>query len=302
MKKNSWIWIIAFIIALFIWFEINLTQIHKVILEIPIKFLNVPSTLVPLSYEPEKIVLTIEGSGKDILLYKLKKEFYSADLKNSHFGPFHYPIKLEKLDKLEEHKLEIIHKSPAKDIVINLDNLASKNVKVKPVFLNKKSKKNFEENNFDLSPKMMQLTGPKSIIKNIKEVETVPFNKKKHNKKSKINLQPFLDMNINLEKNYVMISQKIPQIKTKMLSEITISTPDGIEVLPSWTTIRISGEEEILSKITNEKISVTIDTTSLELDGYAKVLISIPDGIKLIEFRPERVKITKMLKKELSEK
>jgi YbbR domain-containing protein len=294
MKKDLGIKILALFLAVSIWFMIKLTKQQRVSVRIPIAITNTPSALIPLSIMPENLELTIEGSGKNILLYKSKKESYYINLKDAHYGKNYYPIDpdLSGLEVLDEYNLRIIHKPSVKNILITMDNMSSKIVPVRVTFVDKESEQFFQENKLTVSPETIQIKGPKTLLAKVFEVPTIPFNTYGFDKNTEIRLTPLLDKRISMERATALIKERPPKIIQKTISLLSISTSKGIEIFPNSVSIKISGEEDILQKITTKDIVANIDTTaSLEKDSLIAVEIFLPKGVKLIAQTPQYVRI-----------
>lgn len=295
MKKKFWIMILAFFIAIIIWLEIDITKVHQVNLTIPISITNAPTALIPLSINPETIDITIEGTGKNIIFYNSKKQPYYIDLKDAHYGKNYYPINLKKLKVLEEHHLKILHKPAFDNVLITMDNMSSKFVPIIPTFLDGESEKFFQENNLTVSPERVQIKGPKTLLTDIYEITTLPFNMKNFENDPQINLTPSLDKKISFEKSSVSIIKFVPKIIQKTFSLLPILTQEGVEISPNSVSIKVSGEEKILQNISSKDFIAEINTnTSIQIDSLIDVKIYLPEGIKLIAQTPENVRIKKI--------
>lgn len=292
MKKKFWAMILALVIAIVIWLEINITKIHEVNITIPISITNAPAALIPLSIEPESINLVIEGTGKNILFYNSNKQPYCIDLKDAHYGKNYYPIRLENFKVLEEYHLKILHKPASESVLIAMDNMSSKFVSVIPTFLDEESEKFFQENDLTVSPEKVQIKGPKTLLTHIYEITTLPFNMKNFENNPQINLTPSADKKINFERSLVSIKKYVPKIIQKTFSLLPISTDEGIEIFPNTVSIKVSGEEEILKNINPEDFIAEVDTSvSLEIDSLVSVKVCLPKGIELIAQTPKFVRV-----------
>jgi len=292
MKKKFWAMILALVIAIVIWLEINITKIHEVNITIPISITNAPAALIPLSIEPESINLVIEGTGKNILFYNSNKQPYCIDLKDAHYGKNYYPIRLENLKVLEEYHLKILRKPASENVLIAMDNMSSKFVPITITFIDEESKQFFQKNGLTISPKKIRITGPKTLITDIYEIKTLPFNMKNFQNNSQIKLTPSPSEKISFEHSLVLVKKMVPKIIQKTFSLLPISTDEGIEIFPNTVSIKVSGEEEILQNINPEDFIAEVDTSaSLEIDSLVSVKVCLPEGIELIAQTPKFVRV-----------
>lgn len=292
MNKRIWILILAFFLAAFIWFEINLTKTQKVDVEFPITISNAPRALVLIQMEPEAIDITVEGKGQDILAFNTKKYAYHVDLKDVHYGKNYLPIHWEELDGIKEHDLTIIQQPAIDDILVVMDNMNTLTVPVRLEFVDDSSKVYFIENELDITPEEVVLTGPQSYLSKIEEVASIPFDKDIHVEDPHLSLiQPEESM-VAYDTYTVDITIKEPTILQKTISLIPINTPDGIAVFPPSISVKVSGEEELITILEEKDISASaVIPDSFMVDDEVAVDVEVPDGVELLGQTPEVVRI-----------
>lgn len=292
MNKRIWILILAFFLAAFIWFEINLTKTQKVDVEFPITISNAPRALVLIQMEPEAIDITVEGKGQDILAFNTKKYAYHVDLKDVHYGKNYLPIHWEELDGIKEHDLTIIQQPAIDDILVVMDNMNTLTVPVRLEFVDDSSKVYFIENELDITPEEVVLTGPQTYLSKIEEVASIPFDKDIHVEDPHLSLiQPEESM-VAYDTYTVDITIKEPTILQKTISLIPINTPDGITVFPPSVSVKVSGEEELITILEEKDISASaVIPDSFMVDDEVAVDVEVPDGVELLGQTPEVVRI-----------
>lgn len=292
MNKKVLIFIIAFLLSVFIWFEINLTQNQKIDIQVPITISNAPSALVPITIEPETIDITVEGRGQDIMGYNLKKYVYHIDLKDVHYGKNYLPIEYEHLDGIEEYNLTIVHKPPMKDILIVMDNMNTMIVPVEVAFTDEESERYFRDNELDVKPEEIQITGPQSIITQIERVLTLPYDKNIHVEEPQLSLIQPQDPMVSYDTYTLDITKMEPKIIQKTLSLIPIDTPEGIEIFPSSVSIKVSGEQELVSVLEEKDIFAQVEfPDSFAVDDELFITVEVPEGIDLLGQTPTKVRI-----------
>ncbi|MDP8227109.1 MAG: hypothetical protein P9L89_05675 [Candidatus Celaenobacter polaris] len=292
MNKKIWIFIFALLLSAFIWFEINLTKVQKVDIQVPITISNAPSALVPINIEPETIDITVEGKGQSVMGYNLKKYIYHIDLKDVHYGKNYLPIDYENLDGLEEFNLTIVHKSPMKDVLIVMDNMNTMIVPVELAFADDESKQYFEENELEIKPEEIQITGPQSIITQIEEVITILYDKDIHVDDPHLSIIQPKDPMVSYDIYTLDIIKMEPKIIQKTISLISIDKPKGIEIFPSSVSIKVSGDKEFVSILEEKDIFATIELPdSFKVDDEVSISVELPAGIDLLGQTPTKVRI-----------
>ncbi len=292
MNKRIWILILAFFLASFIWFEINLTKTQKADVKLPITISNAPSALVLIDMEPEIIEITVEGKGQDILAFNTRNYAHHIDLKDVHYGKNYLPINWEELDGIKEHDLTIIQHPSINDILVVMDNMNTATVPVHLTFVDDSSKVYFAENELEITPKVVVLTGPQSYISKIQEVLTVPFDKEIHIDDPHLGLIQPKESTVSYDVYTIDIIKKEPTYVQKTISLIPIKSPDGITIFPSSVSIKVSGEEGLISLLEEKDIFASIDITdSTKVDDQIPVEIEVPDGVELLGQTPEFVRI-----------
>ncbi len=292
MNKKIWIFIFALSLSAFIWFEINIMKIQKVDIQIPITISSAPSALVPITIEPETIDITVEGKGQGIMGYNLKKFVYHIDLKDVHYGRNYLPIAYENLDGLEEFNLTVVYKPPMKDVLIVMDNMNTMIVPVELAFADDESKQYFEENELDVKPEEIQITGPQSMITQIEGIITIPYNKDIHVDDPHLSVIQPQDPMVSYDTYTLDITKMEPKIIQKTISLIPIDTPDGIEIFPSSVSIKVSGEQEIVSILEEKDIFTKVEfPDSFKVDDEISISVELPTGIDLLGQTPTKVRI-----------
>ncbi|MBN2017102.1 MAG: hypothetical protein JW794_03055 [Candidatus Cloacimonetes bacterium] len=292
MNKKIIIFILALLLSAFIWFEINLAKVQKVDVQVPITISNAPSALVPITIEPEAIDITIEGKGQDIMAYNLKRYVYHIDLKDVHYGKNYLPIEYGHLSGIEEYNLTIVRRPSMKDILIVMDNMNTMIVPVELAFASEESEKYFLENELDIKPEEIQITGPQSIITQIENILTLPYDINVHVEDPQLSVIQPQDPMVSYETYTLDISKMEPKIIQKTLSLIPIDTPEGVEIFPSSVSIKVSGEQELVSILEEKDIFAQVEfSDSVAVDDDIYITVEVPEGIDLIGQTPTKVRI-----------
>ncbi|MBS3741890.1 MAG: hypothetical protein KGY75_00960 [Candidatus Cloacimonetes bacterium] len=289
-KKTLSLFFLALFISLLIWVGIKLTRLQTATLEIDISVTNTPTGIIPTSIEPESFRLVVEGTGLDLLKLYFNKLSYYIDLKNTHYGKNYIPLRLENLTFIKTYHLEILQQPDFDNILVVMDNMTSKSLKVRPIFSDKESKDFFDENLLALQPDEVTLKGPKKFLSNMYEITTQPFNRKKHEQGSKIELDlPENDL-VSIDTRQVEIVKLKSKIARKTFMNVPISHPDTVKIFPEFATIKVSGEKGTLDTVSSKDISVFVEMEDQEKNNLP-VKVRLLPGVELEDQIPERVNI-----------
>jgi len=289
-KKTLSLFFLALFISLLIWVGIKLTRLQTATLEIDISVTNTPTGIIPTSIEPESFRLVVEGTGLDLLKLYFNKLSYYIDLKNTHYGKNYIPLRLENLTFIKTYHLEILQQPDFNNILVFMDNMTSKSLKLRPIFSDKESKDFFDENLLALQPDEVTLKGPKKFLSNMYEITTQPFNRKKHEQGSKIELDlPENDL-VSIDTRQVEIVKLKSKIARKTFMNVPISHPDTVNIFPEFATIKVSGEKGTLDTISSKDISVFVEMEDQEKNNLP-VKVRLLPGVELEDQIPERVNI-----------
>lgn len=292
MKKGKIsLFFLAFFIAVFIWIGIKLSQLQIETLDLEVSVKNTPTGLIPTHLEPESIHLVIEGTGLDLVKLNFDKLSYYIDLKNTHYGKNYIPIRLDDLSFIKKRHLDIIQKPELRNILVVMDNMTSKSLKIRPTFADKASKKYFEEKLFALQQDEVSIKGPKKILAELYEVTTKPFNKKKHGKDAVIKLnKPENDL-IRMDFEKIKIVKLKSKTATKTFMNVAITHPSTMQIFPEYATIKLSANRGKLDTISTNDIKVYVDESDEKSNKNLPIKVVLPEDVKLLDQIPEKVRI-----------
>jgi hypothetical protein len=296
MRRNWGIAVAALMLAAFFWLQINLNTEQRINVSIPIAITSSPSSLIPISIEPESIEVIIEGKGRNILRARVKRLVYHIDLKDAHFGKNFYPFDIANIkEELKNYNIRITPEFNIENIVITMDNLGSKTVPVSITFADEQSREYFITQKFLIEPEIITVKGPKTLFDSINEVKTVPFNRKRHEGNDKLALVMPEVKYINLEPRMVSLVPLSSQIIQRTITMIPIQVPQGVQVFPKYLTVKVTGEEELVIDIAPEDFSAVLTIPDNVKEGdMAKVTVSVPEGIEITEQTPQQVRIKEL--------
>lgn len=189
--------------------------------------------------------------------------------------------------------------------------LLSFSPRIVPVSLDKKVKKSFPvklnidprlnslnpKKTFSFSPARIEVQGARSLLKDIKQIDTVLIDSidSTQNSSKEVLLDP-ISKNITFLKKSILLSYKKETAKTEFtLSKIPIIFQSSRLIRSrstSTVSIKIAGSKDIIEGINKESIQVFANIPNTGKSSMAvDLLTELPPGIELLEIFPNKVSI-----------
>ena len=101
------------------------------------------------------------------------------------------------------------------------------------------------------------------------------------------------DPKMNLEKDQISLEITQSKITTKTISLIPVKYPlnKNISIIPQKVSAMVRGPEDILEKLTNKNVTASIDENKINRNDFVRVKFSLPTGVKLVEYTPQKIQI-----------
>jgi YbbR domain-containing protein len=166
---NIWLKLASLILAIALWFFVISNSRSGIIMDVPIKFINIPPALEVVE-APKTVSVGIEGWER--LLENLKQESISVviDLSKSKTGKNFFSLSEENI-KLP--KTLLITSISPRTISLILEERLRKEVSVKPVIIGLPAE-GFAVKDISVVPEKVMIEGPRSVITRIYKVKTEP--------------------------------------------------------------------------------------------------------------------------------
>ncbi|MCF7791231.1 MAG: hypothetical protein K9M56_04450 [Victivallales bacterium] len=300
--------VIAVFFAILVYLKVS-TEIgeEKIIQGVPVNFIT-HGNIEIMTYKPKTVNLTVRTSKKSINLLTASKfrvdinisEDILEKYKNSEYS--HINIDFSKEQVHAPTDVHVLSVNPS-DLTVQCDKNISKKVKVEPRFEGSLPQ-DYKYGEVSLTPKHITLTGPESIIKEIKTVNTKP-----------ISLGPSTVASFQVDKKLQQVAPKIiatpssVQVKVEIYKALTTRVFKNIPVhimsassiqnfLPKLLTravdITLHGPKSHLELLTRNKIKAFIDISNYNKLGIyeSKVEVWCKDitlNIKFVE--PSYIKV-----------
>ncbi|WP_462137413.1 CdaR family protein [Candidatus Mycalebacterium sp.] len=297
--------VLAFFLAGAMWFTANYESDLEKNVEIPINYLNLPSSFILSNkpYLPGNVKLRIKGTRSQVSSVLKTNTSINVDLSGKTRGIYTHRISPESVNL--PRNVQIVSISP-REINLDIDTIVEKFVSVKAE-IGDPSLGYQIEGEAEIRPSTVRIKGPGKVIRGIKEVKTVPVSIEKETSAFSVDAELiFPDSRIEFpEIQTVKISVKIVETfieKTfKGLEVKTRKIPEDrkISIKPETADIKFQGPHSLINKLYGDDIKIYINEKSMEKLSIgssikAKLIYDYPhkDKISVVEIVPKTVKLT----------
>ena len=292
MKNNITIKFLVLFIAVVLWFHQILIKTHSLEINIPIKLIKTPQSLIPDSSKLPEVAVEISATGKDILLFQLSKKSFQINTSHFRYGKNQIVPKAEQLVYSKKIIIKINSINKTEDIFINMDKLVERSKPLKVQYSSAKDEEFFINNKVKNADKKIVIRGPLALINDVEFILTKKISSKiiKDGKLTVGLISP--DPKIELlqdEMEFEITNTKIIR-KTISLIPIKYSETENITIIPQKVSVMVSGPKEIVEQLDKNSIIANLNTSILS-KNFANVSFEVPSGVKIIEYTPQKIQV-----------
>ncbi len=296
MKKKWQLKILALLIAVFLWFQQSLIRDYSQEINIPIEIVNIPNNFIIFSTTTNFLSFEVTARGFDLLLMKFKKKItYKIDAKNFKYWKNTVPISSKYLvipKNIKLNKIKYFDKYQKIDIV--LDKLIRAKKNIIPTFTDQNTSDFFRDKNIKLSPALVTVIGPKSIVKQISGIPTEKISISDFKKQTSLIKLVYLTPKIKIypDQTYLKSDKNIYQ--TKIFNNVKIKVPENFKdkIIPNFIIVKIKGKNDDIDKITVNDIDAIISKINKDSTA-AEINVKINKNVEILEFTPRIVQVLK---------
>ncbi len=296
MKKKWQLKILALLIAVFLWFQQSLIRDYSQEINIPVEIVNIPNNFIIFSTTAKSLTFEVKARGFDLLLMKLMgKISYKIDAKKFKYWKNTRPISEKNLSvpkNIKLYKIKYLDKYQRFEVI--LDKLIRDKKNIIPTFVDQNTSELYKDKNMTLSPSLVTVIGPKSIIKQITGIPTQKISIADLKKQNQLIKLVSLTSKIKIYPDQTYLKSNNDIYQTKIFKNIKIDLPKNFKykIIPNTIIVKIKGKNEDIDKITADDIDAQIfkinrDTTSVEIN------VKINKKVKILEFTPRIVQVLK---------
>ena len=289
MKKKIWYGFFAFLIAVAIWYQINLLREQNVVINVPMRISNISDNFYILNRDELRVPIRVVGSGIYILIYYLSNPFINYNGAEMYIGS--NVIDLSDSESILKYhpKLRFNIVQSDEDLVVEVDRVVQKRVPVIFDFVSERDRETLVSSNYIFDDVYISISGPESEINKIDYVHTEKINADAIKPRS-----PFV--RLKYVNDFVISTlelQKISDIiSTRTLALIPIEhDTTKISLFPQRVSVKIEGKLDSLNALSSEDITAYVLGDLFEDDSDVNIHFRKPDHIKILDFTPQKVNV-----------
>ncbi len=294
---NFKIKVICFILAISMYFSVSLIQRDTNIYSSNLNIENLEDYLVISNNIPENI--RIIAKDKRDVLNKVTEEDFNVRLNLEDVKtPNTYKKKLEwDIPRSMNSFFSSIRVEPS-EIVVNIDRLSEKNVRIKINYIGTPSS-GYVEKSQTVEPSFVRIQGPENVLEQIDSVETETINLDgiKESFRRQVNLTT--DFNnvkiLGRAEVYFEITEETDVVRFKFQDANFLNLRDHfIARMINEVTVTFKGPKNNIPNVTQDDFSISIDCANVIYPGEYTYPVNVVTKIKdfeVISISPERIKI-----------
>lgn len=293
-KRKFWLKIISLIFAFFIWlYVVSTAEIEKD------KNINL-NYIVPNGYSlaeqyPSNVSITVRGPRLLVRKYLEKEESVDIEI-NSNYrrGKNRYLYNLQRMVGKPSFGLELLSIAP-KNLEVDIERTVFKKVPI-IVDLPESIADGFQVDSFKSTPKMVEISGAKSIVEKIGHVKTeslqdFDFTTGKNQEVGIVSPSNLISVATNTIVLSYTIDTEVSEFTFKKIPIIFQSGALIKSVSSRFVEVKISANEKSFSELEDKIQVIALIGSSTPRVQTIELNVSVPSGVELLEVAPKNIKI-----------
>lgn len=289
----------AIVLAFLLWFHVATNQTYEHVFEIPLEIINVPTGLILTSTPPDHFSVQVRATGKQLLEILTGDLNYRFDLADYDAGDHSIELSsanmmdvisggYQKVDLLAPRQMQLtLEREISRElpVVANLDLVASEGFIVmgEP----------------RVSPERVTVSGPESVMKTLREINTEPQSIVGMTESSEVELALQLPDSLRLRTHdsIVVVSITIEPRDERKFDNISVDPPNRFNrnrflFIPGTLNLALAIPRSLVDSVNVEDISVSFEQPSSPADSLrVPLLYRLPDRVNVIETSADSVLI-----------
>lgn len=296
MRSNWQYAIMAFVMAVTLWYMVTGRERVEVVGEVRLEFKGIPQNLVVREGLVNKVSVRVRGPKGLVRVMNSRDMSYAIDLSGLKRGTNIVPLTAEKLP--EARAFEVVEITPSR-LTLEVDAIGEKDVPV-TVDLNGALPVDLRIDKTEVTPSRVHLRGPESLISRIDRVKVVVA-------------APVLDeagsMDVQATPTLPEATESIPPtvsvqftlgVRTKettLKREVSVRPPQGLraQVSPRTVTLLLEMPASVAAdEAALRGVRVYAEPPEGAMPGQAKlpVRVDLPERVRLKDISPDAVVVT----------
>ncbi len=297
MRKKLYIFIAAVIFAIIFWGSISLSDSYYATIDVALKLVDFPKGYTTGSNLPDNVSIKLKGEGWKLVTLNIGAESEYLVSVESDSG-----LKYANLyNNLADNRwilseTEVIDIKPD-TIAFFVERIVSKIVPV-VVDLSLEFKPGYGlASNISVAPDSVIVSGPLSIMKDLKEISTIRKSMFALDNKKVVNINLPKKTGITYNNNLIEVVLDVQRIVDKQFDDIPVDVLDvpqdiSVVLLPNTVGCSVRGGVNVLGNLNEDKFKAYLFYSDIVSDTMGSVIphMELPENTSLLFIKPERVR------------
>jgi len=297
VRKKLYIFIAAVIFAIIFWGSISLSDIYYATIDVALKLVDFPGGYTTGSNVPDNVSIKLKGEGWKLVTLNIGAESEYRVSVESDSG-----LKYVNLyNNLAENRwilseTEVIDIKPD-TIAFFVERIISRKVPVL-VDLSLEFKPGYGlAGNILVAPDSVIVSGPLSVMKDLKEIFTVRKSLSSLDSKKVVNINLPKSAGITYNNNVIKVMLDVQKIVDKQFDNIPVDVLDvpqdiSVVLLPNTVGCSVRGGVNVLGNLNKDKFKAFLFYSDIVNDTLGSVIphVELPKNSSLMFIKPERVR------------
>ena len=268
--------IAAVLLAIFVWVNVAERRPVELVVDLPIKYINTPANLTFAARPPEIAKARVRGTGL-FARWRLKDIWLSMDLSAAEKGVVTHVLSPGEAVVPTDRDVTVLEIVEPKAIRLDLDQLGSKLLKVKPVLSGDLDPDKIIVTGPTAEPGQVMLSGAREVIAGLSAIPTVPVDVNQLAKRGRISAR--IDLSglppVAADVDAVMVSARIEPRKELGIPYVPLEAmgmlPSRVRFTPGTVDIVISGGASQVDSLDPRQARLAVDAAALPSGQFSLV-------------------------------
>jgi len=267
LTRDAGLKIAALLLAVFVWVIVAERRPVELVADIPVRYVNMPAKATLASKVPDVARVRIGGSGI-FMRWRLGDTHVEVNLSAAERGVVTHVLSPAEVITDSEQGLRVLEVLEPKAIKVELDDLVSKEVAVRPILSGALAADKVLVGLPAAAPERVVLSGARQVMAALTSIPTVPIDAGHLARKGKVNAR--LDLSglppVASEIGEVLVSARIEQRKEAGIPAVALAA-DGSALrarfAPETVELVIAGGASLVDSLDPRSIKVVVEAAGL---------------------------------------
>lgn len=297
--ENFWMKLLALLIGTAIWLHVATEKIYNYELTLPVTRIDLREHHTLASNPPDSLQVVVSAKGKQLLRSAWRQQGVRINATKLNNGDYSLNLSPENVSLVNVSKSVSIDeiRSPT-PLELSIDAEGTVDLPVTPMLAVTPEEGFAVSGKPEVAPARVQLTGPRSVIKNLKSIST--YSRELTGLRGPIAVTvPLVPPNgygMKVQPESVTVRIQIVPVKTRVYDNLPIvvyNVPPGVRVAtsPARTQVEITGPPDDIDLLNKNSLTASVDYRAKSAIGYAPLKVDCPSDFHVKHASDDSVRI-----------